>query len=87
MARAQRGQVQHQRLDRLLHLHGHARLGRQRQRIQQVGHHGRGAVEVAPGVVQTVVGLDRHAVQVLRKGRAQGGKEVEVVHVLVSKVV
>ena len=77
-AGAQGRQVQHQRLDRLLGVRGHPAAGRDLQRLQQVGQHRGGAVEVAPGVVQPAVGLDRDRVEVGGKGGAQGGEEVGI---------
>jgi hypothetical protein len=44
VACSQRCQVQHNRFDRFLHLHCDASTCRQIERLQQVGHHGSGAV-------------------------------------------
>jgi hypothetical protein len=83
VAGAQHRQVQHQRLDALVHLHGHARLRGQVQRVDEVGHHRAGAVEVAPGVGQRrrrVDGLHRDGVEVGREAAPQGDEEVGVGH-------
>ena len=53
VAGAQHREVEQQRLDRLLGLHRHARARRQPERIEQVGDHRRGALDVAPGVEET----------------------------------
>ena len=81
MARAQHRQVEHQRLDRLLGLHGDARAFGQRQRGEQVGDARARLVEVAPAVAarrRAVDGLDGGGVEVGRKTGAQGGVEVVV---------
>ena len=52
---ARSGQVQQQRLGRLLGLHRHARTLGQPERSQQVGHAGGGAVDIVPGVLQVGV--------------------------------
>ena len=48
ITRAQRRQIKHGRFHRLFDLHGDARACRQTQRGQQVGHHRRGTLQVAP---------------------------------------
>ena len=78
VAGAQRRQVQHHRFDRLVDLHRDARAFGDLQRREQVGDHGRRAVQVAPGIDQAIGRLDGRGVQVLRKRRAQRGKEVLV---------
>ncbi|OQB08482.1 MAG: hypothetical protein BWY17_04986 [Deltaproteobacteria bacterium ADurb.Bin207] len=82
MPRAQHAQVEHQRLDGLVRMHGHARLVRQVERAQQVGDARAGAVQVAPGVVQRrgrVAGLDGGGVEVVGEAVAQRDEQV-VVH-------
>ena len=69
----QHRQVQHQRLDALLHLHRHARLRRQVRRTSRLAIIAVARSEVAPGVVQrrrAVGRLDGHLVQVGREGGA-----------------
>ena len=73
-------QVKHHRFDRFFDLHRHAAACGQVQRLQQIGHHGRGAVQVLPAVVQALVGFDRHRSQVGRKSSPQGRKQVLVGH-------
>ncbi len=80
IAGAQGRQVQQHRLDRFFHLHGDARTRGQVERAQQVGDHGRGPIQVAPGIDQPAVGLHRGAVQVFGKRRAQRGKHVVIAH-------
>ena len=74
MARTQSGQVQQHRLDRLLDLHRHPRARGQVQIFEQIGQHGAGALQVAPAVVQPVIGLHGHGVQVSGEGPAQSDK-------------
>ena len=82
VAGAQHREVEQQRLDRFLGLHRHACAGRQPERIEQVGDHRRGALDVAPGVEQrragAVGGLDGDAVELGGKARAQGDEQVLV---------
>ncbi|MDT4857141.1 hypothetical protein FQZ97_915550 [compost metagenome] len=82
--RTQRGEVQDERLDRFLHLHGNAGTGRQLQRGQQVGHHGRGLVQVTPRVAQhrprPTHGFNGTGILIGWKRRAQRGKKVVVAH-------
>ena len=77
---AQRGQVQDQAFDRLFGMRGNAAARWQIERLQQIGHHGGGAVQVAPGIRQAGVGLYRNRVQVWGEGRAQGGKKIVLGH-------
>ena len=80
VAGAQGGQVKHHRLDRFFNLHGNARAVGQLERLQQVGHHGGAALQVAPRIQQAVVGFNRHVIKCRRKGSTQRGKQVGVVH-------
>ncbi|MCY1384650.1 hypothetical protein D9M69_729350 [compost metagenome] len=80
MAGAQGGEVEHHGFDRFFHLDRDARGGGQLQRIEQVGHHGGGAVEVVPGIRQAVVGLHGGAVEIGGEGVAQGDEQVLVAH-------
>ncbi len=65
---AQRSQVQHHGFDGFFNLHRHPRALGQAQRLQQISHHGGGAINVAPAVVQAggVIasgdGFNRHGV-------------------------
>ena len=61
-------------------LNRHTRGRRDVELPQQVGHHGAGSLEIAPAVAQAIVGLDGDVVQAGRKCRAQGGKEILVLH-------
>ena len=83
-ARTQRGQVEHEGFDRLVDLHRHTSACWQLERLQQVGHHGAGPIEVGPAVVQAVVGFNGGGGKVSRKARPEGGIKV-VTHVAVSK--
>ena len=75
-AGAQHGQVQHHGLDRLVHVHQHARAGGQREVGEQVGDARAAALEVAPGVVQR-----RERMALVAAGRV-GGLDGDVVQAL-----
>jgi len=80
VAGAQRRQVQQHRLDRFLHLHRDPGALGQAQRAQQVGQHGGGALQVAPGIDRAVLGLHRRGLQVGGERGAQRGVQVVVRH-------
>ena len=82
---AQSSQVQDHGLNRFFDLHGHPTALWQVERLQQVGHHGRGAVEVLPAVAQAFIGFDCHRCQVCRKSGPQGRKEIVIAHDIRSK--
>ena len=80
-ARAQRGQVQQQRLGRLLGLHRHARTLGQPERSQQVGHAGGGAVDIVPGVLQ-VGRLQRDLAAIGGEAALQDCVQIGVAHLV-----
>jgi hypothetical protein len=80
MAGAQHRQVEEKRLDRLLGLDGDPRAGRQVERIEQVGEHRRGALDVTPGVAKRHLGdgLDRGGVEIVGEAGAEDREEIGV---------
>ena len=79
-AGAQRGQVEQHGFDRFVHMGSDAAACGQAQRLQQIGQHGRGAVQIAPGIVQAGLGLDGNLIQIAREAGAQGSKKIVLGH-------
>ncbi|OQC06313.1 MAG: hypothetical protein BWX79_02115 [Alphaproteobacteria bacterium ADurb.Bin100] len=85
IACAQRGEVQQHGFDRFFDLHRHPAALGQLQRGEQVGHHRRCAVKVAPRITQPgpagIGGFDGDGVQVGGERGAQRDKKVQIAHV------